>query len=189
MAVQRHAIFREKALKHYTQGRKKDVLPHFNSVSAALFGWALLVSLLATGLVAWYGQVPIFLAGSGIVLGDAGQAATAANGADALAFFAPTQVAELRTGDTAQIQLGASASQLAGTIVQVLPGTTDLATALAHYGLNFSAAAQQSQQVAVVLIKMGAGFPASSYTGSPIVVEANVGTQSLFSALTGMGMS
>ena len=188
MAVQRHAIFREKALKHYTHGRKKDVLPHFNSISAALFAWALLASLIATSLVAWYGQVPIFLAGSGIVLGNEGQTATAANGADALAFFTPGQTARLQAGDIVQVQLGANSSPLGGTVVQVLPGTTNLATALAHYGLNFSSTAQQSQQVAVALIKMGAGFPAASYTGSPIVVEVNVGTQSLFSALTGMGI-
>ena len=190
MVAQRHTIFRDKALKHYTEGRKKDILPNFSSLSAGFFAWMLLGSLIATGLVAWYGQVPVFLAGSGIVLGNGGQAqATITGGANALAFFAPDQAAQLHAGDTAQVQVGASSSHIDGTIVQVLPGTTNLATALEHYGLNFGNASLQSQQVAVALINLGAGFPAADYTGSTLVVEVTVGTQSLFSALTGLGIS
>ena len=185
MVAQRHSIFRDKALKHYTQGRKKDILPNFSSIPVAIFGWVLLGSLVATGLVAWLGQVPVYLPGTGIVLGKADQA----SGANALAFFAPGEVKQLQSGDTTRVQVGASGLQVPGTIVQVLPGTTNLATALAHYGLNFGGASLQSQQVAVALIKLGASFPAASYTGSTVVVEANVGTESLFSALTGIGNS
>lgn len=183
MVAQRHAIFREKALKHYTQGRKKDVLPHFSSISAAFFAWMLLGSMIATGLVAWYGQVPVFLPGSGIVLGNGNQTATATGGANALAFFAPGRATQLRVGDTVQVQFGASSSHVDGTIAQVMPGTTDLASALTHYGLNFGNTTPQSQQVAVALIKLGTDFPAASYAGSTVVVEVTVGTQSLFSAL------
>ncbi|HXR66012.1 MAG TPA: hypothetical protein VN729_08815 [Ktedonobacteraceae bacterium] len=189
MVAQRHTIFRDKALKHYTEGRKKDILPNFSSLSAGLFAWVLLASMIVTGLVAWYGQVPVFLAGSGIVLGNGGQTNTARGGANALAFFAPEQATQLHVGDAAQVQVGASSSHVDGTIVQVLPGTTNLATALAHYGLNFGNASLQSQQVAVALINLGAGFPAANYTGSSVVVEVTVGTQSLFSALTGIGIS
>lgn len=188
MVAQRRAIFREKALKHYTQGRKKDVLPNFSSISAGLFAWVLLASLTVTGLVAWFGQVPVFLAGSGIVLGNT-QQATAQKSADALAFFMPGQAAQLRAGDTAQVQLGASNVRLDGTIVQVLPGTTSLAAALSHYGLSFGNTTLQSQQVAVALLNLGAGFSATNYAGSTVVVEVRVGTQSLFSALTGAGIS
>ncbi len=186
MVAQRHAIFREKALKHYTQGRKKDVLPHFSSISAAFFAWMLLCSMTATGLVAWYGQVPIFLAGSGIVLGNEGPANS---GADALAFFPPDKATQLRAGDTVQVQFGASSSHIDSTVAQVLPGTTDIATTLAHYGLKFGDTTSPGQQVAVALIKLGADFSAASYAGSTVVVEVNVGTQSLFSALTGVGIS
>jgi hypothetical protein len=189
MVAQRHTIFRDKALKHYTQGRKEDVLPNFSSLSAGFFAWMLLVSLIATGLVAWYGQVPIFLPGSGIVLGNGSQTSTTNNGANALVFFSPDQATRLHAGDTAQVQLGANSSHIDGTIVQVMPGTTNLATALSHYGLSFGNTALQSQQVSVALLNLGTGFPAASYTGSTIVVQVNVGTQSLFSALTGMGIS
>jgi len=187
MATQRRqAIFREKALKHYTEGRKKDVLPRFSSISAAFFAWMLLASMIATGLVAWYGQVPILLAGSGIILGNGDQTATTTNGANALAFFAPEQATQLQTGNEAMVQLGASNSHTNGTIAQVMPGTTDLAMALRHYGLNIGNTASQSQQVVVALLKLGTGFPATRYAGSTVAVEVTVGTQSLFSALTGI---
>lgn len=186
MVAQRHAIFRDKALKHYTQGRRKDVLPDFGSISAAFFAWVLLGSLIATGLVVWYGQVPILLAGSGIILGNGGQGTTDRSAANALVFFEPDQAGQLHVGDTAQIQLGASSSQISGTLSQVMPGTTTLASALAHYGLSFGNTTLPSQQVAVALLKVSNDFPTASYAGSTVVVEINVGTQSLFSALTGI---
>jgi hypothetical protein len=36
------------------------------------------------------------------------------------------------------------------------------------------------------LLKVSNDFPTASYAGSTVVVEINVGTQSLFSALTGI---
>src|SRR6266849_4530547 len=137
--TKRLAIFREKALKHYTQGRKKDVLPNFRSISAGFFAWWLLISLCATALVACFGQVPVFLPGSGIVLGNSSQALSASNEVRALAFFAPDSASRLSAGDTVQVQFGASTSHINGSVAQVLPGTTDLASALAHYGLNLGA--------------------------------------------------
>jgi hypothetical protein len=190
MVAQRHAIFREKALKHYAEGRKKDVLPHFSSLSAGFFAWLLLASLIVTGLVAWCGQVPIFLQGSGIVLATGSQAGAVPGNANAVAFFEPGQATQLRAGETAQVQLVAgSSSHIAGTIVQVMPETTSVGEALARYGLSLSKATVPSQHVAVALLKLEPDFPAASYVGSIVVVEANVGTQSLFSALTGMGIS
>jgi hypothetical protein len=189
MVAQRHAIFRDKALKHYTQGRKKDVLPNFSSISAGLFAWILLASIIATGLVAWYGQVPVFLQASGIVLGNGSQTNAANGKANALAFFAPDDTTQLRPGETAQVQLNGNSVPLNGTLVQVLPGTSDLATALSHYGLSFNNTSMQGQQVAVALLNLGDNFPAARYAGSPLAMEVNVGTQSLFSALTGINIS
>ncbi|HEY0753108.1 MAG TPA: hypothetical protein VGD98_04035 [Ktedonobacteraceae bacterium] len=187
--TQRHAIFREKALKHYTQGRKKDVLPSFGSISAGFFAWLLLGFLIATALVAWYGQVPIFLSGSGIVLGNNNQAVSSANGANALAFFSPDQASQLSAGDTVRVQFENSNTHIDSTIAQVLPGTTDLTSALARYGLKLGASTASGQQVAVALIALGSDASTQGYTGSTIVVEVNVGTQSLFSALTGIKIS
>lgn len=185
----KQSIFRDKAIKHYSQGRKKDILPNFSSIPVAIFAWALLASLLVTGLVASLGQVPIFLAGSGIVLsnGSASSSAHTSSMGSALAFFRPDQLAKLRTGQTVQVQVESSGAQIAGTVAQVLPAPTNLATALAHYGLNVgNGSSLSSQQMAVALIKLVKGTPASLYAGSAVGVQVGVGTQSLFSALTGI---
>ncbi len=184
----KQSIFRDKAIKHYSQGRKKDILPNFSSIPAAIFAWALLASLLVTGLVASLGQVPVFLAGSGIVLSNGStSSAHTSNTGSALAFFQPDQLAKLRAGQTVQVQVESSDARISGTVAQVLPAPTNLATALTHYGLNVgSGSSLSSRQMAVALIKLGSGTPASLYAGSAVGVQVSVGTQSLFSALTGI---
>jgi hypothetical protein len=187
MVGTRQSIFRDKAVKHYNQGRKKDVLPNFSSIPAAIFAWALLASLIVTGLVASLGQVPVFLPGSGIVLGSgsASSATNANSGVSALAFFPPEQLAKLQPGQKVQLLVGASSSQVSGTVAQVLPAPTNLAAALTQYGLNVgSGSSLSSQKFAVALIKLGTS--ASLDPGSTGVVQVSVGTQSLFSALTGI---
>lgn len=186
MIVPRNSIFRDKALKHYTQGRKKDVLPNFSSIPVAVFFWVLLASLIATGLLAWYGQVPIYLTGPGIVLNTRNQALPGNNEPAALVFFPPSASAQLHAGLSVNIQLGISGQQLTSTIAEVEPGTTSPAAALAHYGLNTGGSSQANQPTVVVVVRLGANFPVALYAGSPLAVEVNVGTRSLFSALTGL---
>ncbi|MGH2507876.1 MAG: hypothetical protein ACRDHZ_10815, partial [Ktedonobacteraceae bacterium] len=105
MIAPRNPIFRDKAVKHYMQNRKKDVLPNFSSVPAAIFGWLLLGLLIATGLLAGYGQVPVSVDGEGIVLSTGNPAQTANNGAVALAFFSPSVAAQLHVGQSVRIQV------------------------------------------------------------------------------------
>lgn len=187
MIAAKQSIFRDRALKHYTQGRKKDVLPNFSSISVAIFAWLLAGSLLATCLIAFCGQAPVYLAGSGIMLGTEKQITGSGNALIALVFFAPEKAARLRLGQPAQVQPGSGGAQLTGSVIQVQPGATSLAAALKHYGLDLSGASQTGQQVAVALLKINAGASAALYAGSALVVQMNVGTQSLFTALTGIG--
>lgn len=189
MIAQRHSIFRDKALKHYTEGRKKDVLPNFRSVPAAVFGWLLLGLLIATGLVAGYAQVPVYVTGVSVVLGADNTMQAGSNGAVALAFFKPEDAGKLRPGQQVRIQVGTNSSQLSGVIAKVEPGTFSPAAALARYGQKASSSSQAGQQVAVALLRLSSGFPAALYTGSVLAVEVSAGTQSLFLALTGLGNS
>lgn len=189
MVATKQSIFRDKAVKHYNQGRKKDILPNFSSIPTAIFAWALLASLIVTGLVASLGQVPVFLAGSGIVLssGSAASSTHASSPGSAISFFSPGQLAQLRVGQAVQVQIGTSGTQVSGTVAQVLPAPTNLAAALAHYGVNVgNGGSLSSQQVAVALVQIGSGASTSLYAGSAVVVQVSVGTQSLFSALTGI---
>jgi len=187
MIVPRRSIFRDKALQHYTQGKKKDVLPNFSSVPVAIFFWVLLGALTATGLLAYFAQVPVYLAGPGLVLGAGNHALPGTNEAVAVGFFAPDSASHLHAGQSVQVQISTSGQQLDSTIVEVEPGTSDPAAVLEHYGVQIGSSALADQPEVVVLVSLGTSFPVALYSDSALALEVNVGSQSLFSALTGLG--
>ncbi|HLI70039.1 MAG TPA: hypothetical protein VKV19_09815 [Ktedonobacteraceae bacterium] len=186
MIAPRQSIFREKALKHYTQGKKKDILPNFSSIPATVFVWALLGSLIMTGLVSWYVQVPVYLPGNGFVLGHLQQALVGNNEISVLAFFPPNELAKLRAGQPVKILIDTNSPQMNGVVAQVLPEATTLATAFKHYGLNLGNVGSQTLQ-AVALIALSASLSTTLSTGSSVVIEVNTGTESMFSAISGLG--
>src|SRR5260370_8214432 len=115
MAATRNSIFRDKGIKHYNKGRKKDILPNFSSIPVAIFAWVLFGSLIVTCLVGYFGQVPVYLPGSGIVL-------SSGNGsASALAVFKPEQLAQLHPGQTFKVHLGSSSTTLTRPVAHFLP--------------------------------------------------------------------
>ncbi len=181
MQVPRHSFFRDKALKYYTQGRKKDILPNFSSIPAAVFFW-LLVSLLGvTGVLAFTAQVPVYLNAPGFVLSEAGPQQTGPVG---LVFFQPGEGHELRVGQSVSIQVGNAGPQVSSSLLEVMPGTTTVTSALAHYGQKVAASMPDNQPVVAALVRLGSNFPAALYTGSTLTLKVEVGTHSLFSTLT-----
>lgn len=187
MQVPRHSIFRDKALKHYAQGRKKDILPHFSSFSVAIFFWTLVALLSATGLLAAYAQVPVYLTGTGIVLNASGHTLPGQNAPVALAFFQPNTSAELHRGLPVVIQVGSNGQQLTSMITAVESGTTSPAAALAHYGIKLGTSSLTSEPAVIVFISLGASIPTALYTGDALAIEVKIGTQSLFASLAGAG--
>jgi hypothetical protein len=187
MIAPRKSIFRDQALKHYTQGKKKDVLPNFSSVSAAVFGWLLLGLLIATGLIAAYGQVPVTVEGTGLVLSTGNAAQAQSQGAVALVFFPPGAAAKLQAGQSVRIRVGTSNEELTSEIAEVEPGTSSPAAALKRYGQLTNGSATANEQVVVALLKSSPTFSITSAVGSFLTVQVNAGTQSLFTALTGIG--
>lgn len=179
MIASQNSIFRDKALKHYTQQKKKDILPHFSSVPVAIFLWMLLGSLLATGLVTWQTQVPVYFTGTSVVLGPPEQDTVA------LAFLAPQTSTRLHAGLTVSIQTGAPGSQFTSTIAAVEPGTTTLANALAHARLPVGQATAIKQAVVIMLINRSRAVALER--GSVLVVRVTLGMHSLFSAISGIG--
>lgn len=179
MIASQNSIFRDKALKHYTQNKKKDILPNFSSIPVAIFLWMLLGSLLATGLVAWRTQVPVYLTGASVVLGTGKQEMVA------LAFLAPKTPTQLHAGLPVHIQTGASGSQFTSTIAAVEPGTTTLANAFEHAGLPVGQPSEMTQPVVILLIKRDPS--AVLDRGSILVIQVTLGMRSLFSAISGIG--
>jgi hypothetical protein len=179
MKASQNSIFREKAIKHYTQQKKRDILPNFSSIPVAIFLWMLLGSLLATGLVTWHTQVPVYLTGTSIVLGSAAQDTVA------LAFLAPKPSTRLHAGLMVHIQNGAAGSQFTSRLAAVEPGTTTLASAFEHARLPVAQTPQMQQAVVIMLIKQNPAVVMQR--GSFLVVQVTLGTHSLFSAISGIG--
>lgn len=121
-----------------------------------------------------------------MVLSPGNAAQTGDNAAVALAFFPPSAAEQLLVGQQVQLQIGNSSSPLTSVIAKVEPGTSSPAAALERYGQKASGLALANQQVVVALLKLGPGFPTTDYAGSILTVQANAGTQSLFSAMTGL---
>lgn len=180
MQAPHHPIFRDRALKHYMQSQRKDVLPHFSSIPVAIFLWVLLGLLIATGFMAWYIQIPVYLNGTGIVLSAKTQPLSTRDKAVALAFFQPGTTSGLQAGQTAKIQSSVTGSQQTSVILQVEPGVSSPTTIQNRYGV------QVGQPVVVAFIDLGKNFPAL-YANSTLVVQVHIRTESLFSALTGIG--
>jgi len=179
MRAAQNSIFRDTAIKHYTQQKKRDILPNFSSIPVAIFLWMLLGSLLATGLVTWRTQVPIYLSGTGIVLGSAAQDTVT------LALLAPTSSTRLHAGLTVHLQTGVAGSQFTSRLAGVEAGTTTLASAFAHARLPVAQTPQMQQRVVIILIKQNPAVVLEQR--SVLLVQVIVGTHSLFSAISGIG--
>jgi hypothetical protein len=187
MIVPRKSIFRDKALKYYAQGKKKDVLPNFSSIPVAIFLWVLVAALIATGLLAYYAQVPVYIAGPGLVLGAGNHILPGSNEAFAVGFFSPDNASHLQAGQAVQVQISTSGQQLNSTVAKVEPGTNNPATVLEHYGINISSSSLADQPEVVVFVSLGTSFPVALYSDNALALEVKTGSQSLFSALTGLG--
>src|SRR5262249_10388215 len=108
MSVNHRSIFRDKALKHYTQSRKKDILPNFSSIPAVIFLWVLLCLLISTGLLTWGVQVPLYVTGKGFMIQPAQHMRPGSRETDIVLFFSPGAASKLRAGLPVQINIGAT---------------------------------------------------------------------------------
>jgi hypothetical protein len=60
-------IFRSTALKHYLQKKERDVFPRLLSPVVFGFYWLLFGLLLLAMGIAWWGEVPVYASGSGLL--------------------------------------------------------------------------------------------------------------------------
>ena len=68
MSAQKASIFRQKAIQKYRESREKTVLPRFIAPPVFFLFWILLMLFFGAGLLVWFGQVPAYVTGSGVVL-------------------------------------------------------------------------------------------------------------------------
>lgn len=187
MTASERTIFRHKALQQYEQSRNKTVLPRYVSPPVFVCLWILLGLLIIAGVAAWLGQVPTYVAGSGVVLDPGSTTQQGGNEAVAVVFVPATASLTLRPGLPVQLQIGSTGPQVASTITTVEPGIVSPNEARDRYALGGVASAVITQPSVVVTARLGPSIQAQAYAGSIVSAQVQVGTRSVLSLLPGLG--
>ncbi len=187
MTASKRTIFRHKALQQYEQSRNKTVLPRYVSPPVFVCLWILLGLLIIAGVAAWLGQVPTYVAGSGVVLDPGSTTQQGGNEGVAVVFVPATPSLTLRPGLPVQLQIGSTGPQVASTITTVEPGIVSPNEARDRYALGGVASAVITQPSVVVTARLGPSIPAQVYAGSIVSAQVQVGTRSVLSLLPGLG--
>jgi hypothetical protein len=187
MAVSKRTIFRGKALQQYAQSRQKDILPRLVAPPVFVFFWIVLGLLLIAALVAWLVRVPTYATASGVVLDQGLQAQQGGDEAVAVVFLPYSPSLKVHAGLPVQVQIGLTGPQLTGTIAGVDPGIISPDAARKRYGLTGEVSGVITQPSLVVTVKLGPAISASTYAGSIVNAQIQVGTRRVLSLIPGLG--
>jgi anti-sigma factor RsiW len=180
------SIYRDEAIQRYIEKREKGILPHLVAPPVLLFLWILLGLLLAAGILAWFAQVPTYLAGSGIILEQ--QSSSTSSGqreATALIFFPALSASQIRAGLPIQVQPGSTGPTLTTKIDQVEPGILSPSAARTRYALDSSVSQLLTQPVVAVEVRLGPTISTQMYAGSTVSAQVQVGSRRVLSLLPG----
>jgi hypothetical protein len=181
-------IFREQALKQYMQKQEKDITLNIFPSSVFTILWILFSLMLLATLLALKQQVPRFIAGPGIVLSQHEANLSTSNDMVVMSFLPATSIKQFHVGQKAIVQLAPGNPGFTGTIQYIEPGALSPADIQRKYMQNRNAVLNITQPSFVAEIKPAKRpLLAASYTGSLVITQINVGSQSILSLLTGVG--
>jgi hypothetical protein len=195
-------IYRQSAITAYKRGMERDIVPRLISWPIVVCLWLLLAVFVAMGFLAWYVQVPTYVDGSGIVLaqGDMLQLTaprspsypsplTSPGELVAVVFLPPDQLAQLRVGLPADVQIGSAGmgAHVRTTIAKVEPGIISPDAARKTYRLDGAGGLLITQPSGVVIVGLGTALPATAYAGSLVTAKVEIGSQRLLELLPGVG--
>jgi hypothetical protein len=179
ITASKDSIFRKQAVEKYLQNREKSILPRFVAPPVFLFCWCLLALLLCAGLLTWFGQVPVYVPGAGMVLYPAGLSSGGSDGARALIFVPYSSALHLHAGQHVQLQLAGQASQLTRAVETV--DRTILSPSEVRQRYQFVI----SQPGVAITVDLGSRYSARVYAGSVVLAQVEVGSRRLLSLLPG----
>ncbi len=171
----RRSIFRDQAVQKYRQNQEKSVLPRIVAPPVFLFFWILLAILTAAGVVAWLGQVPIYVMGSGVVLDKDILPNHGSDEAIAIIPFPPHDVFHIHRGLLSEIQIGSTGPALTRAVDTVSPTMLSPSEVQRRYGIAITDPAQ------IVSIRLGSEISRRVYAGSPVHVRIQIGSRRLLS--------
>ena len=166
---------------------EKDVVPRLISWPIIVCFWLLLGVFIAAGLLAWYIEVPTYVAGSGIILAQRDRLQPTGGETIAVVFLPPEEAAQVRVGMPVDTQIGAGGVHVQGTIAKVEPGIVSPDAARTSYRLDGAGALLMTQPSVVVIIRPDTTLPAAVYAGSLVMAKVEIGSQRLLALLPGLG--
>jgi hypothetical protein len=181
-------LFRKQALEYYTQSREKAILPRLAKPPAFLFLWLILTLAGISMIVTWFGRVPVYASGPGIVIEHTLlQKKTPVYQAMALVFIPvdPAHPLSLRAGMPVRLEIGTQGQPFTAVIDTVESGVLSPAEIQQHYALGSRISALVSGPAIVFSIKPGSIFASQVYAGSFIFAQVQIGSISVFSSLFG----
>lgn len=170
--------FREQALQHYNQQSQPTVLLRFVSLRFTAFLWTVLMLCVGAAFAAWLVPIPSYASVSGVVQPQPG--------AGIVLFVPASQKAQVHQGTPAQIQLGATGPQFSASVVAVETGVMSPQEARQHYGLGSDVWGVVTEPSIAVIIPLPSVFALSTYAGSVITAQVQVGSRPILSLLPGL---
>lgn len=181
MTASRRPIFRDQAMQRYAQCMEKDVLPRTATPPVFIFLWILLGLLIAATITAWLGQIPVFVSCSGII-----QAEQGSNRAVVVVFLPANYLSKVQAGQPVQLQIASTGQQINGAIDKIEPGIVSPAQARQQYKLGNAGSQIVSGPSVVVMVRLNYSISMSTYEGSIVYAQAQVGSQRILSLLPGL---
>lgn len=185
MAPSERSIFRESAIKKYIQRQEQGVLLRVISPPAFVFFWILLLLFLGTGVLVWSVQVPITVAGQGVVF-EEGRAGQGGQEVVAVLFLPPDRRADLREGQPANVSIGSTEVSLTSSIEHVEANLISPSEARTRFNLQGELAQVITGPSIMVTIPIGPASSAHVYVGSLCSAQVQIGSQNVLSLLPGL---
>ena len=182
-------VFRPEALQYYMQNREEVVFFRFLSPRKIVYFWILLAVIVASGLVAWFIEMPVYLSGSAVVVdsnGVAGIEEYTQEGIVLIAFLPPEQ--RLQVGQTLWLNVDVDGEEmrLSEEIVALLPEIYSPDDTRKRFQLenNHALIINQPTMVAIARFNISSlDSHASTYNGSVYSVNIEIDSRRVVSLL------
>lgn len=173
----RRSIFRDKAVRHYLEGREKEVLPQFVSPRSFLLLWALFVLLLVVvGSVAYFIKTPVYASGPAVVL-DQKDVTYGSDGPVVAAFLPSEYLDSLREGQKLLLQLDPAGERLVRPVASIEPEVLSPDAARERFDLDGGQEEVITRPAAVVTAPLPNTLDASKHDGGVYRADVEVGSR------------
>jgi hypothetical protein len=178
-------LFRRQALEHSIQRREKTVLPRLAKPPIFFLLWMLLALAALALMVAWLGQIPVYLSGPGVIVKQTvlpGRQVVSPAMALVFVAVASAHTGPIRVGDPVQLRIATEEQSVSAIVDGVAPSPLSPDEIERRYALGSRVSALITGPSLVVSLKLGSTFASSIYQGSLLTAQIQVGFTSVLSS-------